>query len=68
MDYHKIFEGSFIESQRIISILQEHHIEPIVKNHFQQASGAGFGAVYGDFVQIYVHSDELDKAKALILL
>ncbi|MEZ4796126.1 MAG: DUF2007 domain-containing protein [Flavobacteriaceae bacterium] len=59
--YTKIYSGSFIITQLLISKLEEAGISPVIKE--QNESGLDPKIYGGDLVkQLYVHNNELDKA------
>ncbi|MFD1162333.1 MULTISPECIES: putative signal transducing protein [Hwangdonia] len=64
-NYIKIFTGSLIDVQRIISDLEKIDISPVIKD--QNESGLD-PKIYGGHLlkEIYVHKDELDKARDII--
>ncbi|MFD1613572.1 putative signal transducing protein [Gelatiniphilus marinus] len=64
-NYIKIFTGSLINVQRIISDLEKIDISPVIKD--QNESGLD-PKIYGGHLlkEIYVHKDELEKAHAII--
>lgn len=66
MSYIKIYSGSLIEVQHAKQLLQEKGIEPIVKDVSNSATMAGFGSVMPNFQELFVHSDELDKARNIL--
>lgn len=65
-NYRKIFDGDVITANRIIAILEKHHIEPVVKNETESARAAGFAPAVTDQVQLYVHQDEYVKTEELL--
>lgn len=64
-NYIKIFTGSLITVQRIISDLQKENINAVVKE--ENESGLD-PKIYGGHLlkQVYVHKDELDKAHRVL--
>lgn len=64
--YTKIFSGNFLIVQRIISELEKVAITPIVKDESESARLAGFGTFSQGIQDIYVHEDNIDKARAVI--
>ncbi|MFI2742268.1 putative signal transducing protein [Zhouia sp. PK063] len=66
-NYRKIFDGDIVTANRIMGILEEHHIEPVVKNETESARVAGFAPAVTDQVQLYVHQDEHLKVEKLLL-
>ncbi|WP_341215536.1 DUF2007 domain-containing protein [uncultured Wocania sp.] len=66
-NYIKIFTGSFITVQRIISDLEKIDIIPVVKDQTESARLAGFGGgIVPGFQEVFVHKDELDKAVVIV--
>ncbi len=66
-NYIKIFTGSFIEVQRIISDLKKVDIIPVVKDQTESARLAGFGGgIVPGFQEVYIHKDELDRAVEIV--
>ncbi|GLB52425.1 hypothetical protein NBRC110019_14650 [Neptunitalea chrysea] len=65
-DFEKIFEGSSIAAQQIVSILEENNIEPIIKDETESGRLAGFAPKIINNVQVFVHKNELDKGKAIV--
>jgi hypothetical protein len=63
--YTKIYSGSFIIVQFLISKLEEVGINPIIKD--QNESGLD-PKIYGGHLlqEIYVHNDELEKAVPVV--
>lgn len=64
-NYIKIFTGSLITVQRIISDLEKENINAVVKE--ENESGLD-PKIYGGHLlkQVYVHKDELDKAIEIV--
>lgn len=64
-NYIKIFTGSLITVQRIISDLEKENINAVVKD--ENESGLD-PKIYGGHLlkQVYVHKDELDKAVEIV--
>ncbi|MFD1613571.1 putative signal transducing protein [Gelatiniphilus marinus] len=65
-NYIKIFTGSFITVQRIISELEKTGIIPVVKDESESGRLAGFGPSFPGQQELYVHKDELDKAVEIV--
>lgn len=65
-DYEKIFEGSAIVAQQLIAALEEHKIEPVVKDETESGRLAGFAPKIINNVQIFVHKDELETSKKIL--
>ena len=66
-NYIKIFEGSFIVSNRLVNELQNINIFPIIKNEIESARLAGFGLVGLNSISVYVFKDEVEKANNLLI-
>ena len=64
--YIKIFTGSFIVVQRIISKLEDIGISPIIKDETESGRLAGFGPPIPGQQEMFVHEDELDKATPIV--
>jgi len=67
MAYIKIFSGSIVEVLHAKQSLQAKGIVPVVKDNTQSASMAGFGAVMPNFQEVFVHSEEVEAAKNILL-
>lgn len=65
-DFEKIFEGSSISAQQIVTLLEENNIEPIVKDETESGRLAGFAPKIINNVQVFVHKDELAKSKVIV--
>lgn len=63
--YTKIYTGSLVIVQLLISKLEEVNISPVIKE--QNESGLD-PKIYGGHLlqEIHVHKDELDKAVAIV--
>jgi hypothetical protein len=65
-DFFHLFTGSSIEVLGIKDLLIQENIIPVIKDEGESARLAGFG-VNNLFTQdIYVHIDEIEKAKKVI--
>tara|TARA_B100001996_G_C18599543_1_gene569280 strand:- start:635 stop:856 length:222 start_codon:yes stop_codon:yes gene_type:complete len=64
--YIKIFEGTNIEVLKIKNILNKKNISPIIKDNAESARLAGFGNIYNDFKEVYVHKDQIKMAKEIL--
>ena len=58
-NYTKIFQGSFIITNRIISELENNNISPLIKNEIESGRLAGFGVVDSHPISVYVFKDEI---------
>lgn len=65
-NYTRIFIGNTIAAKRISNQLEEMGINPIIKNEAESARLAGFAPSMLNETEIYVHNDELEKAKKVI--
>lgn len=65
-NYIKVFTGNFIIVQRIIADLENQAINAVVKDETESGRLAGFGAPIQGQQEVYVHKDELEKAKSII--
>ena len=65
-DYIKVRECSHIESYKLINLLEKKNIKPIVKDISKSAIYAGFGNLTPNYVEIYVHKDQLKKSMKII--
>ena len=66
-NYKKIFQGSFIESNRLVVELKNINISPIVKNEMESARLAGFGSTNLNSICLYVFKDEVKKTNDLLI-
>lgn len=69
MDHHnytKVYAGSFVIAQRIVSELEGIGINAIVKDETESGRLAGFGSSIAGFQEIYVSNEEVGKAERLI--
>lgn len=65
-NYTKVYAGSFVIAQRIVSELQAVGINAIVKDETESGRLAGFGSSIAGFQEIYVNNEEVTKAERLI--
>ncbi|HIF83961.1 MAG TPA: DUF2007 domain-containing protein [Flavobacteriaceae bacterium] len=65
-NYSKIFQGSFIITNRIISELENNNISPLIKNEIESGRLAGFGVVDSHPISVYVFKDEIEKANNIL--
>ena len=66
-NYIKIFQGSFIESNRLVVELRNINISPIIKNEMESARLAGFGSANLNSICLYVFKDEVRKTNDLLI-
>ena len=66
-NYIKIFQGSFIESNRLVDELKKINIFPIAKNEMESARLAGFGSANLNSICLYVFKDEVKKTNNLLI-
>jgi len=64
--YQKIYSGSFIYVKLMVERLEQIGITPIVKDETESGRLAGFGASIQNFQELYVHSEELEKALPIV--
>ena len=64
--YTKIFDGSIFMVARVISELEIIGISPIIKDESESGRLAGFGSAHQGYQEIYVNSNELEKALEVI--
>lgn len=60
-----LFTGNMAEVNRLKSVLEEHHIFPIIKDESESARLAGFGAT-SMLQQLWVATSKLEEAKKLL--
>jgi hypothetical protein len=65
-NYTKIFSGDFIIVKRIVSDLENENITAVIKDETESGRLAGFGSAIQGLQEIYVHNDELEKAKYIM--
>ena len=65
-NYTKIFQGSFIITNRIISELENNNTSPLIKNEIESGRLAGFGVVDSHPISVYVFKDEIEKANNIL--
>ena len=65
-NYNKIYTGNFLLVQLLVSELEKVGINPIIKDEAESARLAGFGTFSQGLQDLYVHDDNVDKAKAVI--
>ena len=61
-DFVKLFDCSHIELYKILNLLKKHRINPIVKDVSKSSALAGFGNLSPNYVEVYVHKDQLKKS------
>ena len=65
-DFVKLFDCSHIESYKILSLLKNHRINPIIKDVSISSALAGFGNLSPNYVEIYVHKDQLKESLKIL--
>ena len=65
-DFVKLFDCSHIESYKILNLLEKHSINPIVKDVSKSSTLAGFGNLSPNYVEIYVHKDQLKESLKIL--
>ncbi len=63
--YVKIFSESPIIINRLRSLLDQQHINSLVKNQIESARLAGFG-ILNDTIDLYIHKSDLQKAMRIV--
>jgi hypothetical protein len=64
--YTKIYTGSFIIVQLLVSKLEDVGISPVIKDETESGRLAGFGASIPGQQEVFVHEDELGKATPIV--
>jgi len=65
-NFHHLFTGSSIEVLGITDLLSKENIIPVIKDEGESARLAGFGVTNLFTQQVYVHFDEIEKAKKIL--
>lgn len=65
-EYTKVFYGNFILVNRIKSELENIDIIPIIKDEGESQRLAGYASLNQGYQEVFVHNDELEKAKSII--
>ena len=65
-EYTKIYEGNFILVTRVRTELEEAGIIPIVKDEGESQRLAGYASMNQGFQEVFVHNNELAKAKEIL--
>ena len=65
-EFKLLYTGSSIEELGLIEALILENIIPIIKDEGESARLAGFGSTNLFTQQIYVHVDEIEKAKKIL--
>ena len=63
--YVKIFSKSPIIINRLRSLLDQQHINSLVKNQIESARLAGFG-ILNDTIDLYIRKSDLQKAMRIV--
>ena len=63
--YVKIFSESPIIINRLRSLLDQQHINSLVKNQIESARLAGFG-ILNDTIDLYIRKSDLQKAMRIV--
>ncbi len=66
-NYIKIFQGSFIESNRLVVELKNINISPIITTVMDSARLAAFGSANLMSICLYVFKDEVRKTNDLLI-
>lgn len=64
--YIKIYTGSFILVNNIVSKLEKVGISPIIKDETESGRLAGFGPSIPGQQEVFVHENEIDKATPIV--
>ncbi len=64
-EYVKVLTNSSIIINRIASLLNQKNIQTLIKNNFESARLAGFGAPQNE-IELYVINSEFENAKKII--
>ncbi len=65
-EYIKIYTGSFIITNLIITRLEEIGISPVIKDETESGRLAGFGASIPGSQELYVREDQLDRSVPIV--
>ena len=65
-EFKLLYTGSSIELLELTEALSLENIIPIIKDEGESARLAGFGSIDLFTQQIYVHVDEIEKAKKIL--
>ncbi|WP_299110980.1 DUF2007 domain-containing protein [uncultured Winogradskyella sp.] len=65
-EYTKVYYGNFILATRVKDELEVVGIIPIIKDEGESQRLGGQGSLSNGIQEIYVHNDELEKAKAIV--
>lgn len=64
--YHHIFTGSSVAVLALLDALATEGINPIIKDENESARLAGFGMTSPMTQQVYVHTDEKERAESIV--
>lgn len=64
--YTKIYTGSFIIVQFMVTKLGKIGITPVIKDETESGRLAGFGPAIPGQQELFVHNDELEKAVPIV--
>jgi hypothetical protein len=65
-EYTKVYNGNFILVTRVKDELKNAGIIPIIKDEGESQRLAGYASMNTGFQEVFVHNDELDKAKSIV--
>lgn len=65
-NYTKIFTGNSFVAHRIVSELHGLGIEAVIKDEAESGRLAGFATTTAGLVDLFVHKDEVGKAKVVV--
>lgn len=65
-DYNRIYTGPGVIADQLVARLKDMDIIPLIKDESESGRLAGFAPqVYG-YVQVFVHTDEMEQAKIIL--
>lgn len=65
-EYIKVYQGNFILVTRVKNELEHLGIIPIIKDEGESQRLAGYGSMNQGFQEVFVHSNEYEKAMAVV--
>lgn len=65
-NYRKIFTGDSFAANKIVSELHLIGIEAIIKDETESGRLAGFPSPAAGIIDLFVHKDEMEKAKVVL--
>lgn len=64
-DYKRIYTGTTVIVKMLQGRLEEADIFPVIKDDLSSGTWSAFGSMPG-MIQLFVHNDEYNKAKAIV--